>query len=162
MAKLVKLTEPPHIGDVVYHENAGLVKYKVNEKYLRDLYPEVITLTVIEDFGDGYFNPGHQSCRDWRELLREVESAKLVKVADGEHVKGGYMAFCPGCECGHLFDERWKFNEDLEKPTFTPSMLVNPNHPESRCHSYLADGKWVFLADCFHNLAGKTVEMVEI
>jgi len=45
----------------------------------------------------------------------------------------GFMIFCPGCKCGHLFHippyknssgASWSFNGNLERPTFTPSMLV--------------------------------------
>jgi len=32
---------------------------------------------------------------------------------------------CPGCKHYHVFDQRWTFNGDFDKPTFTPSMLVN-------------------------------------
>jgi hypothetical protein len=44
-------------------------------------------------------------------------------VADGPTT--GHMIFCPACECGHKFDSgRWTFNGDMERPTFSPSMLV--------------------------------------
>lgn len=67
--------------------------------------------------------------------------------------------FCPGCERVHGFDERWTFNGDYEKPTFSPSLLVNQSHPESKCHSFVTDGKIQFLSDCHHNLAGQMVEI---
>jgi len=50
----------------------------------------------------------------------------------------------------------------LNKPTFTPSLLVNDHYPTSRCHLFLTDGKIQFLSDCHHALAGQTVDMVEI
>lgn len=41
----------------------------------------------------------------------------------GVHV--GQMIMCPACNCGHLFpQDRWKFNGDQEKPSFTPSMKI--------------------------------------
>lgn len=74
-------------------------------------------------------------------------------------VEGGYAAYCPGCKCHHLFDRHWKFDGNFEKPTFSPSMLVDANYPDSRCHSFVRNGNWEFLLDCAHELAGRTVPM---
>lgn len=92
---------------------------------------------------------------------------------------GGFTFWCLGCEEEHQINtgkDRWEFNGDLEKPTFTPSYLtwLDPN-PEAdpkfdtkgkyrngfRCHSYITDGKIQYLEDCTHKLAGQTVEMKE-
>jgi hypothetical protein len=103
-------------------------------------------------------------------------------VADGPTT--GYMIFCPACECGHKFDSgRWTFDGDMERPTFSPSMLVksghyasghqgscwctyNAEHPDdpapfqcSVCHSFVRDGRIEFLSDCTHRLAGQTVDL---
>ena len=75
---------------------------------------------------------------------------------------GGYLIFCPGCKTHHLFDSRWSFNGDFEKPTFSPSMLINQHDSGSRCHSFVRDGKIQFLSDCFHELANKTVELPDV
>ncbi|WP_284090496.1 DUF6527 family protein [Acinetobacter pittii] len=84
---------------------------------------------------------------------------------------GIYMFKCPGCKYLHPFHVKagahhngsiWNFNGDVEKPTFTPSLLVNDHYPESRCHFFLTDGKIQFLSDCHHELAGQTVDMVPI
>ena len=77
-----------------------------------------------------------------------------------------HIIFCPACGCGHLFDRRWTFNGDRDKPTFTPSMLVNAHLHEIdpkyiRCHSFVTDGKIQYLSDCTHDLAGQTVELPE-
>lgn len=88
----------------------------------------------------------------------------MAKVfADVNKVMGvtNYVFFCPGCECPHVIDKRWTFNGDLDNPTFSPSLLCNPDHAPSRCHSFLRDGKIEFLSDCFHKLAGQTVEIPE-
>ncbi len=74
-------------------------------------------------------------------------------------VEGGFAAFCPGCEGYHSFDSRWEFNWDFDKPTFSPSLLVNGSDPESRCHSFVRDGAWIFLEDSCHGLRGQRVEM---
>ena len=74
---------------------------------------------------------------------------------------GGYIFECPGCGMSHVFDERWKFNGDYEKPTFSPSLLAR--WPENNvCHFFVQEGKIRFLNDCTHELKGKTVELEEI
>lgn len=86
----------------------------------------------------------------------------MAKVFADEHKDVGvtnYVFFCPGCECSHVLDKRWTFNGDLVKPTFNPSLLCNPDHNESRCHSFVRDGKIEFLSDSYHKLAGQTVEI---
>ncbi len=84
-----------------------------------------------------------------------------VTVQAGEH--HGWMAWCPGCDSPHVYDERWTFNGDQDAPTFTPSYLATSTfgdkHEPRRCHSYLKDGKLQFLPDCTHELAGKTVDL---
>lgn len=83
--------------------------------------------------------------------------AKAVSTANG--TPHGYVIFCPGCNHGHVYDSRWTFNGDLEKPTFSPSYLAK--RPGLVCHSFVSDGKIQFLNDCTHALAGKTVELGE-
>jgi len=76
--------------------------------------------------------------------------------------EGHHAIHCPGCKNVHLFncEERgWKFNGDYDKPTFTPSMLVNQHDPKTRCHSFVTDGNIRFLSDCFHDLKNKTVPL---
>lgn len=81
--------------------------------------------------------------------------------------RGGklYVFHCPGCEYGHPFEIEapggagWTWNGSLDKPTFTPSLLVCKDSPEYRCHSFVKDGQIQFLSDCHHKLAGLTVEL---
>ncbi|PMS91932.1 DUF6527 family protein [Vibrio parahaemolyticus] len=77
-----------------------------------------------------------------------------------------YSAYCPGCKMGHVIYVKgrvvWGFNGNLQKPTFTPSLMVNrdlSNSNAPRCHSFIRDGQWQFLNDCTHSLKGKTVPM---
>lgn len=73
-----------------------------------------------------------------------------------------WMFQCPACECCHYADNRWTFNGDLKKPTFSPSILVNrdlANPDTPLCHSFVTDGKIQFLNDCTHEMAGQTVEL---
>lgn len=82
------------------------------------------------------------------------------------------MFWCPGCKEPHPYRTQrhpneagypvWNFNGDLEKPTFTPSLLVNANSPGYiRCHLFLTDGQLQFCSDSEHELAGKTVPCPE-
>lgn len=79
---------------------------------------------------------------------------------------GHFWVFeCPGCNCCHYADDRWTFNGDAESPTFSPSIFVNSdgsNPTVPRCHSFVRNGKIEFLNDCTHELAGQTVDMVDI
>jgi hypothetical protein len=92
--------------------------------------------------------------------------AKLYKHTDGQNEQ--VWIFCPGCKTHHAFTIKhptfvpWTWNGSLENPTFNPSMLVNKDYPDSRCHSFVRDGKIQFLSDCFHDLKNKTVELPEI
>lgn len=104
--------------------------------------------------------------------LAKGQKAKPLSNTDGE--LAGYLVFCPGCRCGHLFhtaewdpgDGRigpvWTFNGDVMKPTFGPSMLVNQNTPERRCRSFVRAGQILFLGDCFHDLRGQEVALPDV
>lgn len=95
-----------------------------------------------------------------------------------------YWFYCPGCKGGHAFQVRddgggpsWSFNGDLERPTFSPSLLISGVRPISDeeadilaagrhvepvpqvCHLFLEDGKLRFLGDCTHDLKGQTVDL---
>ena len=98
---------------------------------------------------------------------------------------------CPGCKGHHVINDLWSFNGDIDKPTFSPSVLVRSGHyaPHFKpgdncwctynaeqekkgeplapfkctiCHSFVRDGKIQFLNDCTHELAGQTVELPEV
>ena len=81
-----------------------------------------------------------------------------VRTVELEGKVQGYAIFCPACKCGHVFDHRWHFNGDLEKPTFTPSLWVDQGGSRS-CHSVVTDGMIQFLDDCGHSLKGQTVPL---
>lgn len=104
---------------------------------------------------------------------------------------GGLMFWCPGCNQSHMVTvgegagPRWGWNGDVERPTFTPSILVrqghyvpgqppgdgcycNWEHKDQEefadlkcgiCHSFVTDGRIQFLDDCTHALAGQTVDL---
>ncbi len=104
------------------------------------------------------------------------------------------MFKCPGCTGWHSIRHNapsgvnWEFNEDYDKPTISPSILVTgteltdkgrsdlaswqiAGYPKTDCafettpticHSYITDGKIQFLSDCTHGLSGLTVDLPEI
>jgi len=88
---------------------------------------------------------------------------------------------CPGCDQEHAVwtgagpGAAWQFNNDLDKPTINPSLLVRmgpkpdpithlalKDAPHRVCHSFIRDGQIQFLGDCTHALAGQTVELPEV
>lgn len=96
----------------------------------------------------------------------------------------GLMWWCPGCDEAHRIQHgeglgpRWGWNGSVDKPTFTPSVLVRgvkhmtdeqharfmatrelPDPEPYVCHSFVVDGQMQMLADCTHALAGKTVDI---
>ncbi len=84
-------------------------------------------------------------------------SAKVIKSDDGR-----FLWWCPGCDEPHALNSTWAFNGDFNKPTFTPSVLVtgfSRHSVERRCHSFVVNGAVQFLADCSHDLAGKTIPL---
>jgi hypothetical protein len=79
------------------------------------------------------------------------------------------LVHCPGCDMWHPFRVRgvpgqpiWTWNGSNERPTFSPSMLVNKDVPYARCHSFVRDGQIQFLGDSFHDLKGQTVELPDL
>lgn len=90
--------------------------------------------------------------------------------------------WCPACEGLHAVGtgpNGWEFNDDTERPTLSPSLLVrghqwpadNPFHKpkhqvepggQTVCHSFVIAGQWQFLSDCTHTLAGQIVPCVPI
>lgn len=115
--------------------------------------------------------------------------AVLVKI------QAGIYAFqCPGC--GHLhqywtnearlpdgrpYKNQWSFNGNMERPTFTPSLLntwgkeadpnwQEPNEPvgegnapwSGRCHLFVTDGMIQYCGDSWHKLKNQTVPMLEL
>lgn len=78
----------------------------------------------------------------------------------------GWMFYCPGCKSHHSIDRRWTFNGDVNKPTFTPSLLCKSvqgvEMKDTICHSFIREGSIEFLSDCTHEFAGKTIDIEDI
>ena len=106
----------------------------------------------------------------------------MAKVLKGSNKDGTpyYLIECPACGHGHVYDSRWTFNGDFDKPTFRASMLSKYRHPkgysnenpapvgwqgeyvEEVCHSFVTDGMIEYLSDCTHEYAGKTIELPNV
>lgn len=110
----------------------------------------------------------------------------LNPVVNVSEERVGYSFNCPGCKRVHYVQtvpydghDTWSFNGDLDKPTFTPSILSKFRHPQGYsnsnpapigydgpfvtdiCHSFVTDGQIQFLGDCTHELANQTVPLKE-
>lgn len=60
----------------------------------------------------------------------------------------------------YIADNRgWTWNENYEKPTVSPSVLLCGNN--FRSHLFIQDGKLKYLSDCSHGYAGHTVDMID-
>ena len=83
-----------------------------------------------------------------------------------------HFFWCPGCDDIHSVVSTipdvdpgkvamWEWDG---KDSFDPSILVtwNGDGEMKRCHSFIRSGKWQFLEDCTHRLAGKTVPLMPI
>lgn len=85
--------------------------------------------------------------------------AKIRIVPIGE-TETHYLYNCPGCGYEHAFSPRvHQFNGDLDNPTISPSLLQSNPQNHHTCHSHIKGGMIQFLGDCWHALAGKTVEL---
>lgn len=89
--------------------------------------------------------------------------------------RGTYSFFCPACKRRHLVftaqegyeHVKWDWDGDLNKPTITPSILINPQGKKHVpyipvCHLFITNGMIQYLDDCTHELAGQTVELPDI
>lgn len=88
--------------------------------------------------------------------------------------EGDFMFHCPGCKQAHEVTTQrknnrgaqWKFNGNMEEPTFNPSVHVWHYRPDGSkqtdCHSIITAGFIQFLNDCNHLLKGHTVELPQI
>lgn len=106
-----------------------------------------------------------------------TDVAKVIVESGGQSL----VTFrCPGCDNAHTINTNvWAWNGNLDRPTFTPSVLVRGNqwpkdeYPEYHkpahaqvapgddtvCHSFVTDGRIEFLCDCTHALGGQTVDL---
>lgn len=79
---------------------------------------------------------------------------RILHTVEGD--PGMRMFWCPGCKCAHAWNSGWTFDGNEQAPTVSPSLLVQGT---IRCHLFVRVGQLVFLSDCEHEYAGKTVPM---
>jgi hypothetical protein len=102
------------------------------------------------------------------------------------------LFWCPGCDTAHriVFWQAdgqtgpvWDWDGNETAPTISPSILCHgsvflhddgtqcanwhedyqtESHTQGPCHSFLRAGRWEFLSDSAHHLAGQTVDMVPL
>jgi len=99
---------------------------------------------------------------------------KLQRVNTTDGNLYGYQFTCPGCSrihllpvgmgTGHMYPH-WRFNDDLEAPTFEPSIQARwdsgPGSHMNICHSFVRNGNIQFMDDCTHSLRGQTVALMD-
>lgn len=87
----------------------------------------------------------------------------ITYIHDGkEYHHPQLLIWCDGCGWEHALNPQvHTFNGDFNNPTFSPSLLQN-HDPKRVCHSFVVDGKIQYLGDCFHSLAGQTLELKDV
>jgi hypothetical protein len=95
----------------------------------------------------------------------------LNRITDesGDHVEWAF--WCPGCKTNHSYCVQrknpkdvgpvWQWNGSVDKPTFSPSLLVWGSRPDMRCHLFVRDGMIQYCGDSVHALKGQTIPMVD-
>ena len=88
------------------------------------------------------------------------------------YINSDYIFYCNGCKCHHGVwttnkngnNAIWQFNNDLNKPTVSPSILVHwvNKGKDFICHSFINNGNIQYLGDCTHELRNTTIELPEI
>lgn len=99
-------------------------------------------------------------------LVAEMPALERMTDEFGNHIS--WLFWCPGCRTHHSFCVQrgpaekgpvWEFNNNLDRPTFSPSLLCWGSRPDLRCHLFLRDGKIQYLSDCSHSLKDTVVDL---
>ena len=100
---------------------------------------------------------------------------RRIGAPDG-YTAGGLAHWCPACQEMHVFaldgknasGAQWTWDDNIEAPTFSPSMNIRVNAPgprhqpdaaSSTCHYFLRAGVIEFLGDCTHDMRGQKVAL---
>lgn len=88
----------------------------------------------------------------------------MARAESAPFLRAGWIIRCPGCGYPHLFDERWTFNGDVERPTFRPELTVGPigGGKIPHCRSLVTDGRVLFLDGTSHHLLGREVDLPDV
>jgi hypothetical protein len=97
-----------------------------------------------------------------------TELAKMGRLMVAPDVERQVVLWwCQGCKTHHRVivegpegpgSPLWTWNGDLERPTFSPSVLCR-HGAGVVCHCFVRDGRIEFLTDSTHEFAGQTVDM---
>jgi hypothetical protein len=99
--------------------------------------------------------------------------SKALEV-ESKNEKGYYLIFCPACGLHGIPTQKknslgaiWTFNNDLDKPTFYPSIKITWGGGKEGsivrcCHFYIRNGRIEFQNDCTHDWKNKTVELSDV
>ena len=88
---------------------------------------------------------------------------KLLFLSNQSGQRDTALFYCPACQKTHPFSlNRWSFNGEKDRPTFSPSLLVHPRNGQVRCHLFLREGRIEYCSDCEHQMAGMTVSLPDI
>jgi hypothetical protein len=109
--------------------------------------------------------------------LRRI-SRGLPAGEDRELLGWVLQVWCPGCYAAKgwgglhqvgvvvngekAYGQQWEWDGVLEPLTVSPSLLVTAPPTPRVCHSFIRDGRWEYLTDSTHPLAGQTVDMVDL
>lgn len=104
--------------------------------------------------------------------------SKLVRPDPKYWPKEDFGYWCPGCKTMHTVavsqknhsGASWKFDGNLQAPTFSPSINYKVNTPDmgdyyqpnvksTTCHHFVRAGNIQFLGDCTHEMRGQTVPL---
>ncbi len=88
-----------------------------------------------------------------------------------DNVEGLYLVACPACKQLHQIPTTkeashngavWKFDGDMKRPSFSPSLHIKDESGKTKCHSFIEQGHFRFLSDCNHSFANMMVPMADI
>ncbi len=90
-------------------------------------------------------------------MIEEPAKIKVRRISDDCTL---YMFWCPACHETHSFDvgegdDKWRFNGDMDKPSFFPSLRYD------KCHLILRQGIIEYCGDCLHGYRNMDVSLKE-
>lgn len=69
---------------------------------------------------------------------------------------GAFAHWCPACESMHPLPASWRFDGNLDRPTFQPSFRQLLQHEKGGdCHYNITNGEIVWHGDCWHRRTGQ-------
>lgn len=105
-----------------------------------------------------------------RALITKMHVTVICPACAAIEIANGYTDHLNGGVAGehtvpYRGERAWGFNEDADRPTLTPSLLLTHTTGEERtkfvCHSFVRDGQIQYLGDCTHAFAGQTIDLPE-